>query len=579
MVFHGSDPVDQRRAGIALAHTGGHGKDTLLPHALRHSRSTKLRTALFLTLAAAVVVAWLAGLLGREAFMADRRQHILEHEAERIALVLDTTLAERREALATTAQGLAETTDLRNRLVWQIAASIAEIDPIPSAFQEAAPPSATPASATAAMAVPGREPPSLRALGMSYLTRFDLAAIEVRIAPQMNPILRIEAPPIGSARKSGHVASALPADPTAILTLDDRTILTGASLVFAADGGVLGSVVVSQELAQAIGRVETATGSRSALYAPGTLTAEEASPVYRHAAFAGNLPRPMPGEAVWHVAPDGSAFAISTHRLPTAMIPSDAPILVVQTEVTADEAAFRQELVLDRVILTAMALVMSILVGGLWFLVRRNDVSRRDRDRLAFALDASGEGLWEWDVRTDRVTLSPRWQTLFNVPGDPIGSADERTGDVTVSLQALRGTVHPDDLPGMLRALDEHWRGLSDLYRFAFRVRAGEGWAWVLDRGRIAERNRRGEVVRMIGTQADITDLKRAQARLETAERLHREMFERSTAPMLLTERDTGAIRDANEAAYLFYGWSRSTLKRMNIAELEALPADEIARR
>jgi PAS domain S-box-containing protein len=62
---------------------------------------------------------------------------------------------------------------------------------------------------------------------------------------------------------------------------------------------------------------------------------------------------------------------------------------------------------------------------------------------------------------------------------------------------------------------------------------------------------------------------------LRENEKRFRRLFEGHDAIMLLTEPDTGAIVDANSAATQFYGYSRETLCKMTIEDINLLEADE----
>jgi PAS domain S-box-containing protein len=74
----------------------------------------------------------------------------------------------------------------------------------------------------------------------------------------------------------------------------------------------------------------------------------------------------------------------------------------------------------------------------------------------------------------------------------------------------------------------------------------------------------------------DITERKRAEAALQDSETLFRKLFEDHSAVKLILDPDTGNIVDANEAAAVFYGWSREQLKQMKIQEINTLPPEEV---
>lgn len=89
--------------------------------------------------------------------------------------------------------------------------------------------------------------------------------------------------------------------------------------------------------------------------------------------------------------------------------------------------------------------------------------------------------------------------------------------------------------------------------------------------------NSDGEVEQIISTFIDITDRKLAdQAIAESAER-YRQIFENNSAIKLLIDPKSKTLVDANEAACRFYGYDRSELTGMPVANLNVLPETTIA--
>ncbi len=74
----------------------------------------------------------------------------------------------------------------------------------------------------------------------------------------------------------------------------------------------------------------------------------------------------------------------------------------------------------------------------------------------------------------------------------------------------------------------------------------------------------------------DRTEARKKQKELEESEDLFRRLFEKHTAVKLLTDPSRGAIVGANDSAVKFYGWSRQDLLKMNICQINTLPANEV---
>jgi PAS domain S-box-containing protein len=129
-------------------------------------------------------------------------------------------------------------------------------------------------------------------------------------------------------------------------------------------------------------------------------------------------------------------------------------------------------------------------------------------EQLRLALESAEDGLWDWDMRTGSLTVSPRWLRMLG--------HDETTLKPSLSVWSEQ-LCHPEDLPEANRRLREHHEGRSPMYEFEHRLRHREGgWVWVLGRAKVVERDEQGRPLRMVGTNVDITSRKLAQERLQS---------------------------------------------------------------
>lgn len=112
------------------------------------------------------------------------------------------------------------------------------------------------------------------------------------------------------------------------------------------------------------------------------------------------------------------------------------------------------------------------------------------------AVESATFGVWDLDPRLEMVHYSPQWKARFGFP--QIESPD--------STGFWRSRVHPDDFGSMLGSLRSHLDGFSSSYEIQFRLRTnGSGYRTVLSRGRVVERDHRGNATRMVGTMVDLT--------------------------------------------------------------------------
>lgn len=131
------------------------------------------------------------------------------------------------------------------------------------------------------------------------------------------------------------------------------------------------------------------------------------------------------------------------------------------------------------------------------------DALRERLRRLEAAVDATGLGLWEWDVRTGELVWNDRNRELFGV-----------THSRPLTIEDYPELVHPDDREVVREAYLRASDGPEDsLFGMEHRARPGpDGKSrWILTRGRLLKD---AEGVRMaVGSNLDITDRKTAEER------------------------------------------------------------------
>ncbi|WP_174369155.1 EAL domain-containing protein [Deinococcus sp. JMULE3] len=136
----------------------------------------------------------------------------------------------------------------------------------------------------------------------------------------------------------------------------------------------------------------------------------------------------------------------------------------------------------------------------------RLDHERALTDRLRLALDATQDGIWDWELPRPDVTVST---TLLNLTG--LTARAE-----TISARAWLRLVHPADRHLILTALRSHLRGEQARIDVTCRQRQPDRrWRWVSLRGRVTRRNDAGHATRLTGTLGDVDGRVRAQQDLQ----------------------------------------------------------------
>lgn len=125
-----------------------------------------------------------------------------------------------------------------------------------------------------------------------------------------------------------------------------------------------------------------------------------------------------------------------------------------------------------------------------------------ERKRLSLLLDATRLGTWEWDPQQNTCQYNERWANIFGYRLDELDS----------NVETWSSRVHPEDYDRVWQAINNHLDGRTSFYESEHRMLHRSGhWIYVLDRGRIIERDDRGLVTRYAGTITDVTEQKQGE--------------------------------------------------------------------
>ena len=171
------------------------------------------------------------------------------------------------------------------------------------------------------------------------------------------------------------------------------------------------------------------------------------------------------------------------------------------------------------------------------------------RRQLDYVFAAIGDGIWDWDIRSDRVTRNRHHCELLGLDM----SAMEDTA--TRFLQFIA----EEDRAGRQAALANCLAGHGP-YRCEYRIHHPSGrLVWVRDRGDVVEYDSDGRPLRMIGNLSDISLEREAGENL----RLTASVFRHAHESIVITD-TTANILDVNDAFCRITGYARSEIVGRN---------------
>lgn len=137
-------------------------------------------------------------------------------------------------------------------------------------------------------------------------------------------------------------------------------------------------------------------------------------------------------------------------------------------------------------------------------IIKIKNLAESKAKRLAYVLDASKEGVWDWNVQTKKVTQNRRWKEITGVHNS------EKTFE-----DFLNCVVDEDQefVSTSLRALIKH----NTPYDIEFRFKRPDGRViWIWDRGTVAEFDDQGKPLLLVGIMQEVTQQKLDQSKIES---------------------------------------------------------------
>ncbi len=148
-------------------------------------------------------------------------------------------------------------------------------------------------------------------------------------------------------------------------------------------------------------------------------------------------------------------------------------------------------------------------------------------ERLRAALGAARLGLWEWNLTTGDIS----------VDRNILGFLGHDGPEQIVRIENVMALVHEDDREEYARVTREALRGGAQTFEIRHRARHADGrWVWIETHGNVTERDASGRVLRMMGTNADITVRTQIERALSNTLRVMQALLETLPLPVVLRD-------------------------------------------
>ena len=162
-------------------------------------------------------------------------------------------------------------------------------------------------------------------------------------------------------------------------------------------------------------------------------------------------------------------------------------------------------------------------------------------ERHELALKATGEGLWDWNLRTNEVFVSSEWQAMVG----------REAAEATLPFDHWLDLIHPDDREGFKTSTEAWTAAEASVFEREYRIRHEDGsYLWVLARG-AGDSVQGGETKRLAGLQTDISQHRERMAQL-AHEALHDSLTGLANRSLLEDHLDLSLKRMRRNKKYRF---------------------------
>ncbi len=177
----------------------------------------------------------------------------------------------------------------------------------------------------------------------------------------------------------------------------------------------------------------------------------------------------------------------------------------------------------------------NVMVSTVWDVTDRHLAEKflkESEERFILAMEATNDGLFDWDLKTNRIYYSPSWKRM-------LGYEDHELENDFSTWERL---THPEDVKKSWSRLKAHLGGEIDRFEMEFRMKHKDGhWVDILSRAE-AQFDQGGEPCRVVGTHIDITDRKRMEKELNLSRLRYMEEKRRAELYLDLLSHDIGNL-------------------------------------
>ncbi len=170
-------------------------------------------------------------------------------------------------------------------------------------------------------------------------------------------------------------------------------------------------------------------------------------------------------------------------------------------------------------------------------------------ERLHYAVLAAKVGIWEWDIKHNRLEWNDQMFELYGMSREAFDG----------NYNAWFSGVHPEDRAAASRAIELAVEGKQE-YDIQFRTLRPDGTTRIIHARALVRRDAAGKPLAMYGMNRDVTEQVETLRDLQEVNAYFHAAMDQSQVGIVIADAPSGKIRFCNDAAVAIPGGSRGEL-------------------
>jgi PAS domain S-box-containing protein len=190
-------------------------------------------------------------------------------------------------------------------------------------------------------------------------------------------------------------------------------------------------------------------------------------------------------------------------------------------------------------------------------IIQAKEKAEESSQRFNLAIQATSDGLWDWNLITNNIYFSPRWKSILGYDDN------ELSNDFSV----WEKLTADEDVKLTLKLLHTLIEGKRDKFEIEFQMQHKDGhWVDILSRANVFF-NDEGKAYRAVGTHTDISERKKSEKQLKESEEKYRLITENASDVIWVLNITKEKFTYISPAVYQLRGYTAEEAMKQDIEE------------